>query len=361
MVDIPYPAPPFAPRRTLPTAGPAPRFQSAGPLDPSIHPDLPQKQRHGPQAVLRMEIVPVARLWRPRPAVTGLPGVVFACAQAAECLYGPVVIGGNDGAGIRMHAEMTGLHQLVQASKALRDDLLMRAESRLDPASGQKYKVVAAGRTAWANFTSAIAAAEGTAMADAPATDDLIGRAEAMAAKYADRMDEDSIIMSAGMMRALVAALVAPRSRPPKDLAAQFDGADWFWRTMDPDDCGDSPIEAINRSMLGWFCVCEIASSYSGPIRYGFIAPVLDPDSDDDEFLHFATQGEAIEAAKVRADLRDAEEAMADTPHRVQHVKRGSTYRVIGAGKIQTDAPLTDYTDVVIYQSEEDGLIWVRP
>lgn len=84
--------------------------------------------------------------------------------------------------------------------------------------------------------------------------------------------------------------------------AASFDRADWFWRAMDPDDCGDSPEEAINRAMVGRFCVCEIASSYAGPTRYGFIAPVLDPESDDEEFIHFATQQEAIEEAKRRAE-----------------------------------------------------------
>ncbi len=86
-----------------------------------------------------------------------------------------------------------------------------------------------------------------------------------------------------------------------KDDADRFNQADWYWRAMDPDDCGDSPSEAINRSMVGLFCVCEIASSYRGPTRYGFIAPVLDPESDDEEFIHFATQQEAMAAAKERA------------------------------------------------------------
>ena len=46
---------------------------------------------------------------------------------------------------------------------------------------------------------------------------------------------------------------------------------------------------------------------------------------------------------------------------RVQHKKRGSTYRVVGRGKVQTDTPLTDYAEVVVYQCEADGTIWVRP
>jgi hypothetical protein len=52
---------------------------------------------------------------------------------------------------------------------------------------------------------------------------------------------------------------------------------------------------------------------------------------------------------------------MGDMTDRVQHVKRGSTYRVIGCGKVQTDTPLADYAEVVIYQGENDGMIWCRP
>ncbi len=95
--------------------------------------------------------------------------------------------------------------------------------------------------------------------------------------------------------------------RQPDD-GALFDQADWYWRVADPDDCGDSPEEAINRSMLGDFVVCKIASSFTGATRYGFVAPVLDPESDDTEFVHFATQAEALEAARVRAlAARDGE------------------------------------------------------
>ena len=84
------------------------------------------------------------------------------------------------------------------------------------------------------------------------------------------------------------------------DEKALFDEADWYWRTMDPDDSGDSPNEALNRGMVGNFTVCEVASSFTGPTRYGFTAPVLDPESDDEEFLHFATQEEAMIAAGER-------------------------------------------------------------
>ncbi len=97
------------------------------------------------------------------------------------------------------------------------------------------------------------------------------------------------------------AALATPAPDAVQESAMVFDNADWYWRTMDPDDCGDSPEETISRSMLGNFCVCEIASSFTGPTRYGFTAPVLDANSDDEEFVHFATQQEAIDAAKERS------------------------------------------------------------
>lgn len=93
------------------------------------------------------------------------------------------------------------------------------------------------------------------------------------------------------------------------DIAARFESADWFWRTMDPDDSGDYPADAINRAGLGNYCVAEIACSFTGPRRFGFTAPVLDPESDDEEFLHFARQEQAIEAAAARRAIIEAREA----------------------------------------------------
>ncbi|PZU89080.1 MAG: hypothetical protein DI527_16230 [Chelatococcus sp.] len=64
---------------------------------------------------------------------------------------------------------------------------------------------------------------------------------------------------------------------------------------------------------------------------------------------------------------------------RVLHCKRGTTYCVIGTGKIQTgswteetagqdesgshycELQSVDMAEVVIYQSEADGSLWVRP
>ena len=134
---------------------------------------------------------------------------------------------------------------------------------------------------------------------------DIMGEATDLIEKSQARI----AVLEAEIVRLSQPAPVEPVARPraaqtpPEDEATKFDRADWYWRTMDPDDCGDSPEEAINRAMVGQFCVCEIASSYNGPIRYGFIAPVLEVDSDDEEFLHFATQDEAVAAAKTRAAL----------------------------------------------------------
>lgn len=44
----------------------------------------------------------------------------------------------------------------------------------------------------------------------------------------------------------------------------------------------------------------------------------------------------------------------------VQHVARGTHYDVVGRGKIQSDAPLSDMDSVVVYVSRDDGSIWAR-
>lgn len=50
-----------------------------------------------------------------------------------------------------------------------------------------------------------------------------------------------------------------------------------------------------------------------------------------------------------------------------RHIKRGSTYEIVGRGKIQTDKPLTDMMNVIIYIPHGDNPfdggseMWVRP
>lgn len=78
-----------------------------------------------------------------------------------------------------------------------------------------------------------------------------------------------------------------------------------------------------------------------------------------------------MEDAKIawEAGLASARESGCNIPKiegestqikRVRHKKRGSTYRIIGAGTIQTAVPLVDMEPVVIYQSEHDGSLWAR-
>lgn len=61
--------------------------------------------------------------------------------------------------------------------------------------------------------------------------------------------------------------------------------------------------------------------------------------------------------ARIRAALVSPGDGWQPT-HR--HKKRGGTYLEIGRGKLQTDTPLTDYAELVVYRAE-DGTIWVRP
>ena len=70
--------------------------------------------------------------------------------------------------------------------------------------------------------------------------------------------------------------------------------------------------------------------------------------------------------------------AAAEVKPRVKHNKRGTTYEVIGTGKIQAENwwernpnrgqatfnkfdQTVDMREVVIYRSESDGSLWVRP
>lgn len=46
---------------------------------------------------------------------------------------------------------------------------------------------------------------------------------------------------------------------------------------------------------------------------------------------------------------------------KVQHVKRGTTYIILGTALLQTEVPIDDNTELTVYQSTDDGRIWVRP
>jgi hypothetical protein len=82
----------------------------------------------------------------------------------------------------------------------------------------------------------------------------------------------------------------------PKTTAEAFDHADWYWSVHDPDDSDTNPYNICHQ--MGEYIVREIASSYSGPTRFAFIAPV--DGSDDAEIFHFETREKAVEDARAR-------------------------------------------------------------
>lgn len=46
---------------------------------------------------------------------------------------------------------------------------------------------------------------------------------------------------------------------------------------------------------------------------------------------------------------------------RVRHKKRGTIYRVIGVGELQSDTELSEGARIVAYRCETDGRLWLRP
>ena len=63
----------------------------------------------------------------------------------------------------------------------------------------------------------------------------------------------------------------------------------------------------------------------------------------------------AIFLRAFRAMVRHTQEK------RYRHLKRGGTYVVIAGGEVQSSKPILEGDKVVVYQSEKDGSIWVRP
>jgi len=46
---------------------------------------------------------------------------------------------------------------------------------------------------------------------------------------------------------------------------------------------------------------------------------------------------------------------------RWRHVKRGSTYTLIGEAHLQTGKPIDEPAIMVVYRADSDGEMWVRP
>ena len=67
--------------------------------------------------------------------------------------------------------------------------------------------------------------------------------------------------------------------------------------------------------------------------------------------------GEAL----IRVEAAERKLAMA-VEATVRHKKRGTTYEVLaGLALLQTDTPLSDMAEVVVYRCKETGDFWVRP
>lgn len=44
-----------------------------------------------------------------------------------------------------------------------------------------------------------------------------------------------------------------------------------------------------------------------------------------------------------------------------KHLKRGTTYNILGTARIQTEWPVVDNVELTVYQGTEDGKMWARP
>lgn len=83
-------------------------------------------------------------------------------------------------------------------------------------------------------------------------------------------------------------------------------------------------------------------------------------------FLHSTgpanmTIGEFREWVIDQAQKYKTARELTDASCRVWHVKSGGIYRAVGKGRVQVTEALRDLDDVVIYLSEKDGTLWVRP
>jgi hypothetical protein len=64
----------------------------------------------------------------------------------------------------------------------------------------------------------------------------------------------------------------------------------------------------------------------------------------------FVPQAEAALAALTGAEAKP----------RFRHIKRGTTYTLVGPARIQTDEPLADMSFVTVYRCEQTGALWAR-
>ena len=46
---------------------------------------------------------------------------------------------------------------------------------------------------------------------------------------------------------------------------------------------------------------------------------------------------------------------------KARHRKRGIIYTIEGSAHLQTDTPLSDMAELIVYRCDHDGSLWVRP
>jgi hypothetical protein len=69
---------------------------------------------------------------------------------------------------------------------------------------------------------------------------------------------------------------------------------------------------------------------------------------------------EMVDEAFVFAHARALAEASAEG-RRFRHLKRGSTYTVVGRAELQSAVPIAEGAELTIYRCEGDDRLWARP
>ena len=79
---------------------------------------------------------------------------------------------------------------------------------------------------------------------------------------------------------------------------------DWFWRQLDPEECGDSIHEALR--FVGQGVVCHVGASWSAGSFFAAIVPAADIDSDETDEVVADTEEECLRLVLERYAARAA-------------------------------------------------------
>ena len=130
---------------------------------------------------------------------------------------------------------------------------------------------------------------------------------------------------------------------------------------MDEHDLTDPHGEAEALRRENARLRAEIAEATDQEFIWGALDNAHDAETTLDDYAAAVSRAQRAAIAAIRASDPVVNAGSCQPGERYQHIKRGTTYQVIGRGKLQTDAPLTDYAEVVAYRCEETGDVWVRP